>query len=71
MGDTELREAMGILRQNTLFPSDLRRASILTVQSGIRINDIAVAIFWAEHGNVGQAKLAAKRAADAISRFIQ
>lgn len=71
MGAVELREAIGILRQSTLFPPDLRRASILTAQSGIRINDIAVAIFWAEHGNVSQAKLAAKRAADAISKFIQ
>lgn len=71
MGNAELRKAMEILRKNTLFPAELRNASVLTAQSGIRVNDIAVAIFWAEHGNMNQAKLAAKRAADAISRFIQ
>lgn len=71
MGEAELREAIRILRKDTLFPEELRKAGVLAVQSGVRINDIVVAIYWIEHGNQTQAKLTAKRAADAISRFIR
>mgnify|MGYP007068286847 CR=1 FL=1 len=71
MGQTELKAAMAILRKDTLFPADIRKANTLIAQSGIRVNDIAVALHWAEKGDTQQAKLAAKRAATAISSFIR
>lgn len=66
-----LTTAITILRKAQLFPADIRKAQNLVIQSGIRANDISVALYWAEKGNMAQAKLAAGRAATAISKLIQ
>ena len=62
---------MQILRKANLYPVDLRQANDLVVQSGVRINDINVALYWAEKKDMNQAKAAASRAATAIGRLIQ
>lgn len=66
-----LTTAITILRKAQLFPVDIRQAQDLVTRSGIRINDINVALYWAEKGNMDQAKLAAGRAATVISKFIR
>ncbi|MDD3087976.1 MAG: hypothetical protein PHP89_05370 [Candidatus Omnitrophica bacterium] len=71
MGNDELKTAATILRKNNIFPVDIRRANSLVAQSGVRVNDINVALYWAEKGDMTQAKAAAGRAATAISRLIQ
>lgn len=71
MGNTELQKAAAILRRNNIYPVDLRNANALIAQSGVRVNDINVALYWAEKGDMDQAKAAAGRAAAAISRLIQ
>lgn len=71
MGKAELTEAINILRKKEIYPVDLRRANSLITQSGVRVNDINVALYWADKGDMNQAKAAAGRAAAAISRLIQ
>lgn len=66
-----LTAAITILRKAQLFPVDIRQAQELITQSGVRINDINVALYWAEKGDMVQAKLAAGRAATAISKLIR
>ena len=66
-----LTNAITILRKAQLFPIDIRQAQDLVTRSGIRVNDINVALYWAEKGNMDQAKLAAARAATAISKLIR
>mgnify|MGYP001464054829 CR=1 FL=1 len=71
MGKAELTEAINILRKKEIYPVDLRQANSLITQSGVRVNDINVALYWADKGDMNQAKVAAGRAATAISRLIQ
>lgn len=71
MGKAELTEAINILRKKEIYPVDLRQANSLITQSGVRVNDINVALYWADKGDMNQAKTAAGRAATAISRLIQ
>jgi hypothetical protein len=69
MLSSNLVKAQTILRKQQLFPADIRNAQDLIIKQGIRINDIQVALYYAEKGNMDQAKLAAGRAADAITRL--
>lgn len=70
MGAPELRKAVGLLRGKQLFPATIRQAQELVIASGQRINEINVALFYAEKGDTRNASLNAGRAADAIVRLL-
>ena len=70
MGAIELQRAVKLLRGQQLFPATIREAQELVIASGQRMNDINVALYFAEKGDVRSAKMAAGRAADAISRLL-
>jgi hypothetical protein len=70
MGATELREAAKLLREKQLFPATIRRAQELVISSGQRINEIGVALYFAEKGDTRNASANANKAADAINRLL-
>ena len=70
MGATELRDAAKLLRGKKLFPATIRKAQELVISSGQRINEIGIALYYAEKGDTRNASLNAGKAADAINRLI-
>jgi hypothetical protein len=69
MVNPDIKKAIGILRGKTLFPGILREAQQLIISSGHRVNDVQVAIYFSEQGDTKNARLAAGRAADTLSRM--
>lgn len=70
MGNAEIKRAIGMLRGGTLYPAQIREAQQLVVASGQRMNDIAVALYYAEKGDRENARKSAGKAADALARLI-
>jgi hypothetical protein len=70
MGNNELRDAAKLLRSKQLFPANIRKAQELVIASGQRINDINVALYFAEKGDTRNASLNAGKAADTIDRLL-
>jgi hypothetical protein len=70
MGIPELKRAITLLRGGKLYPSTIRDAQQLVIASGQRVNDINVALYFSEKGDVENARRAAGRAADTLSRLI-
>lgn len=59
-----------MLREKQLFPATIRQAQELVISSGQRINEIQVALYYAEKGDTRNASLNAGKAADAITRLL-
>ena len=70
MGAPELQKAVKLLREKQLFPAKIRDAQGLVVASGHRINEIGIALYYAEKGDTRNASLNAGKAADAITRLL-
>lgn len=70
MSLTDIKKAIGLLRSGALYPATLREAQQLVISSGQRVNDIGVAIYYAEKGDRENARKAAGKAADTLARMV-
>jgi len=66
----DIKKAIGLLRGGTLYPVNIREAQQLVISSGQRVNDIGVALYYAEKGDRENARKAAGKAADTLARLI-
>jgi hypothetical protein len=69
MDQTTLNRVTNILRSRNITASDIRAANETIAANGLRISELQTALYFANNGDLQQARVMAGRAADVLNRL--
>ena len=70
MDKTAINQITALLRSKNISASDIKRANETVAANGLRISELQTALYFANNGDLQQAKVMAGRAATAIQRLL-
>jgi len=69
MNKKELSETVTMLRKKDLSVADIRKANEIVAANGLRVADLKTAIYFANAGDLQQARILAGRSATTLQRL--
>jgi hypothetical protein len=66
---TAIQNIIRLLRRRDISAADIRSANESAAANGLRISELQTALYFANNGDLPQARIMAGRAADAIQRL--
>ena len=70
MDKTAINQITALLRSKNISASDIKRANETVAANGLRISELQTALYFANNGDLQQAKVMAGLAATAIQRLL-
>lgn len=70
MDKTSINQMAVLLRSRGVSIADIKRANETVAANGLRISELQTALYFANIGDLQQARIMAGRAADAIQRLL-
>ena len=70
MDQTAVRAIIKMLRGKGISAADIRSANESAAANGLRISELQTALYFANNGDLQQARIMAGRAANAIQRLL-